>query len=282
MLMVNSMRTELPLDCELTAKAIRAFIHSYVDRVGVKKAVIGLSGGIDSAVTAYLAAEVFGKENLLGIIMPSRANTKLDSDHGIIVAKRLGIPYKTIPIEDMVDAFEKNMGVEEVDKVSRGNIMARCRMVVLYFWANMQKAVVLGTSDKTEVLLGYFTKYGDGGSDIMVIPSLYKTQVRKMGEFLGVPQEIIDKAPSAGLWTGQTAEGEIGVKYDDLDWILYHLLEKRYSPEEIISKLGMAKGDVEKVVRMVRNSEHKRQTPRYPKIGTREINWDYRYPVERS
>lgn len=276
------MRTELPLDCEITAKAIRAFLKDYVDRVGIKKAVIGLSGGLDSTVTAYLAVDVFGKENILGIIMPSKANTKMDTDHGLLVAKRLGIPYKIIPIQDMVEAFEKNMGVKDIDKISRGNIMARCRMITLYFWANIQKSVVLGTSDKTELLLGYFTKYGDGGSDLMVIPSLYKTQVRKMAEYLGAPKEIIEKAPSAGLWVGQTAEGEIGVKYDDIDWILYNMLEKRYSPEEIIAKLGMVKSDVEKIVRMVRNSEHKRQMPRYPKIGPREINWDYRYPVERS
>lgn len=276
------MRTELPLDCELTAQAIRAFLKSYVERVGIRKAVIGLSGGIDSAVTAYLAVEVFGKENLLGLVMPSKANTQLDTDHGILVAKKLGIPYKVIPIQDMVEAFEKNMGTKQIDKIARGNIMARCRMVALYFWGNHEKAVVLGTSDKTEILLGYFTKYGDGGSDIMVIPSLYKTQVRKMGEFLGVPREILDKAPSAGLWVGQTAEGEIGVKYEDIDTILYHLLEKRFSPEEIIRKVGMVSSDVEKIVKMVKNSEHKRQTARYPKIGPREINWDYRYPVERS
>jgi NAD+ synthase len=276
------MKTEIPLDCELTAKAIRTFLKNYVDRVGIKKAVIGLSGGIDSTVTAYLAAEVFGKENLLGIIMPSKANTEMDTNHGVLVAKKLGIRHKIIPIQDMVESFEKNMGTKDIDKIARGNIMARSRMIVLYFWANMEKAVVLGTSDKTEILLGYFTKYGDGGSDIMVIPSLYKTQTKAMGEYLGVPPEIIEKAPSAGLWTGQTAEGEIGIKYDDLDFIMYHLLEKRYSPEEIITKLGMARSDVEKVVRMVRNSEHKRQTPRYPKIGSREINWDYRYPVERS
>ena len=276
------MRTELPLDCELTAKAIRTFLKDYVDRVGIKKAVVGLSGGIDSTVTAYLTAEVFGKDNLLGIIMPSKANTNLDTDHGLLVAKKLRIRHKIIPIQDMVDAFERNTGTKTIDRISRGNIMARCRMILLYFWANIEKAVVLGTSDKTEILLGYFTKFGDGGSDIMVIPSLYKTQVRKMAEYLGVPPEIIKKAPSAGLWTGQTAEGEIGIKYDDLDFILYHLLEKRYSPEEIITKLGIVRGDVEKVIHMVRNSEHKRQTPRYPKIGPREINWDYRYPVERS
>ena len=276
------MNIELPLDCELTAKAIRTFIKDYMDRIGIKKAVVGLSGGIDSTVTAYLAVEVFGKENLLGLIMPSNANTKLDTEHGLLVAKNLNIRYKVIPIQDMVDAFEKNVGVNEIDKVSRGNIMARCRMILLYFWANLERAVVLGTSDKTELLLGYFTKYGDGGSDIMVNASLYKTQVKKMGAYLGIPQAIIDKPPTAGLWKGQTAEGEIGITYEIIDNILYHLLELRYLPGQVINECGMNPSDVEKVLKMIRNSEHKRHTPIYPKIGYREINWDYRYPVERS
>ena len=276
------MKIEIPLDCELTAKAIRAFVKDYVDRIGIKKAVVGLSGGIDSTVTAYLAVEVFGKENLLGIIMPSKENEELDTEHGLLIAKNLGINHKVVSIQELVDSFEKTLAYKDIDKKLRGNIMARCRMIILYFWANLERAVVLGTSDKTELLLGYYTKYGDGGSDIMVNASLYKTQVWKMGAHLGVPQAIIDKPPSAGLWKGQTAENEIGISYEVVDYIMYHLLELRFQPEQIINSRGMKRSDVEKVMKMIRESEHKRQTPRYPKIGSREINWDYRYPVERS
>lgn len=251
-------------DYEPVRKIIVDFIRNYVAKVGVKGVVLGLSGGIDSSLVATLACEAIGAENVLGIMLPVDAekDAKNINDARLLV-EQLGMKHEVFELKKAVAAFDSL----NLDKVARGNLAARLRMVTWYARANQENRLVLGTGNKTELMIGYFTKYGDGGTDILPIGELYKTNVWDLSRHVGVPESLINKAPSAGLWKGQTDEKEIGVTYPELDSILFLHLEKGMSAEEIVS-WGIEKSKVEKILKMMKRTQHKRDplarpNPRY-------------------
>jgi len=241
-------------DYEPIRKVIVNFIRDYVAKAGVKGVVLGLSGGIDSSLVAVLACEAIGPENVLGIMLPVDAekDAKNISD-ARLMAEQLGMMHEVFELKEAVAAYDSL----DLDKVAKGNLAARLRMVTWYARANQENRLVLGTGNKTELMIGYFTKYGDGGTDILPIAELYKANVWDLSRHVGVPESLIKKAPSAGLWEGQTDEKEIGVSYPELDSILFLHLEKGLDVEEIIS-WGIEKSKVEKVLRMMKYSQHKR------------------------
>lgn len=251
------------------------FIKQKVEESRADGVVIGLSGGIDSAVVSKLCYDALGGERVLNIHMPYRISPSIDLEHVKDFCNQYNMELKVIPIDEMVDAFSRILNISQAEKSLMGNIMARCRMIVLFHYAHLLNRIVMGTSNKSELLIGYFTKFGDGGSDFAPIGDLYKTQVRELARRIGVPDYFIKKTPSAGLWEGQTDEGEIGMPYDQLDRILM-CIELNMVPEEIASRTGVDASLVEKVIRMHRNSVHKRKMPLIPKIGVRTIGLDWR------
>ncbi|WP_175059915.1 NAD+ synthase [Thermococcus sp. 2319x1] len=240
-----------------------SFIQEKVSESKAKGVVLGISGGVDSATVAYLAAKALGNGKVLGLIMPYYMNQ--DVEDALLVCKKLGIEHKLISIKEIVDAFEKSIGFE-LDKVSRGNLMARTRMILLYAHANSRNYLVLGTSNKSEFLTGYFTKWGDGASDYAPLINLYKTEVWEIAKRLGVPERIITKKPSAGLWEGQSDEDELGISYKLLDEILYRLVDLKMEKNKIAEELNLPIDKVEHVEYLVKKSEHKRRLPVGPKI----------------
>jgi len=251
------------LDYNFTIEKIVNFIRKKIKESKAKGVVLGVSGGIDSTTASYLAVKSLGKEKVLGVIMPYYQNQELED--AIFVCKNLGINYKIISIKEIVDKFEEALGFE-IDKVTKGNLMVRSRMVILYGIANARKYLVLGTSNKTEFLVGYFTKWGDGASDIAPLLSLYKTEVKKVAKMLGVPEKIISKKPTAGLWEGQTDEDELGIEYDLLDKILYRLVELKMKKEKIAESLNIPLERVLYVEKLIEKSNHKRKLPPFPKL----------------
>ncbi|MCH8004040.1 MAG: NAD+ synthase [Nanoarchaeota archaeon] len=238
-------------------------IRDYFNKNNIKKAVIGLSGGIDSSVSAKLVVDAIGKENVYGLIMPLKG---LSSEENIKDAVEFctlnGIKYSLIFINDFVDEFEKLKWKHS--KIAKMNTASRIRAVLLYNYANTHNALVIGTSNKTEILLGYFTKYGDGAVDIEVIGELFKTEEKELAKFLKIPDKIINKVPTAELYHGQTDEEELGVSYDELDKILKLYIDDK-SVEEIINN-GFDKNVVEGVLERVKSNEHKRNMPSAIKI----------------
>ncbi|MCX6709708.1 MAG: NAD+ synthase, partial [Candidatus Woesearchaeota archaeon] len=227
--------------------------------------VLGLSGGLDSSVVAALGKNALGKEKVHGMIMPSSSNTKSDYDDAVSLAKNLGISYEAKPIEGIIDSFRKTVLFNE--KMSYANIKPRIRMALLYGYANSKNYLVAGTGNRSEIMIGYFTKFGDGGADIFPIGSLYKTQVFELAKYLGIPEPIINKKPSAGLWENQTDEDEIGITYHNLDLILAGI-ELGLSDKEIYCATGIDDSAIEMVVKRIRNSAHKRIAPKPPKINS--------------
>ncbi|NJE11087.1 NAD+ synthase [Thermococcus sp. MAR1] len=245
------------LDYGAAVERIKEFIREKVEGAGVDGVVVGISGGIDSATVAYLAVRALGKDKVLGLIMPYYENSDLEDAR--LVCESLGIEYKVVNIKPIVDEFERAVG--RLDTKSRGNIMARTRMVLLYAHANAMNRLVLGTSNRSEFLTGYFTKWGDGASDYAPLINLYKTEVWEIAKLLGVPERIITKKPSAGLWGGQTDEDELGISYRLLDEILWRMVDLGMEKDEIARELGISIERVEYVERLVRGSEHKRRLP---------------------
>jgi len=257
-------------DAEFVASKISEFIRR---RAGGRRAVVGLSGGIDSAVAAALSARGLGKEKVLALLMPDSAATpKEDVNDATALAESLGIPYRKIDITDASKAVSDlaSAGCERKDIVAEGNVRARLRMTILYYVANSEGRIVIGSGDRSELMIGYFTKYGDGGVDLLPLGCLYKTQVRELARHLGIPQMIIMKESSPRLWKGQTAESELGISYEEIDTILYRLYDLRMKKEEIVEDLGPDyAAKVERVRRMVRESAHKRRVPPVPKVFPR-------------
>lgn len=253
---------------------LTGFIRSEVTRTGFSRVVLGLSGGIDSAVACYLAAEALGPENVLAIRLPYKTSSPDSLTHAQMVIDELGVQSKTIDITPMVDAYlDAN---PDMDKIRRGNVMARARMIVWYDQSAEFDALVLGTSNKTELLLGYTTHYGDNASAINPNGDLYKTQLRQLAKALGVPQVIRDKPASADLWVGQTTEGELGFKYEEVDSLLYLLVDRRYSPEECVA-VGFQRDFVDNVLERVRRYQFKRMTPLVAKVSNRTVGYDFLY-----
>jgi len=266
-------------DLSLNLDAVRAmlvgFLRDGTRNAGFERAVLGLSGGVDSAVCACLAAEALGPSNVTAVLMPYRTSAARSRSDAETVAARLGIRTELAEISPMVDAFLDLRKVD--DPLRRGNVMARARMIVLYDISSRDRALVYGTSNKTELLLGYGTLFGDMASALNPLGDLYKTQVWNLARHLGLPQEIIDKRPSADLWEGQTDEGEMGLSYADADQILALMVDQRRTVEEVIA-LGWEASLVRKVRTMMERSQFKRRLPLIAKVSGRTVNVDFRYP----
>ncbi|ASJ08293.1 NAD(+) synthetase [Thermococcus siculi] len=249
------------LDYPAVVERITSFIRESVEKAGATGVVVGVSGGIDSATVAYLATRALGRERVLGLIMPYYENRDLEDAK--LVCESLGIEYKVIGIKPVVDSIVDALGFAP-DRKSLGNVMARTRMVLLYAHANAMNRLVLGTSNRSEVLTGYFTKWGDGASDYAPLINLYKTEVWEIARLIGVPERIIKKKPSAGLWEGQTDEDELGISYRLLDEILWRMVDLKMPRDKIAGELGIPVERVEYVERLIKSSEHKRRLPTGP------------------
>lgn len=246
-------------------KKINNFLSSQLDEIGLNGFVIGISGGIDSAVTATLAVKAAGPENVTGLITPGASSKKENMEDAKHLADELGIEYYKIDIEPVVDAVQSQTPYE-VDQVSTGNIRARTRMIYEYMAANEEDKMVLGTGNRTELLIGYFTKHGDGAADLLPIADLYKTQVKRLAEHLGIDQKFIQKPPTAGLWEEQTDEDELGASYDIIDTILRKLLDENKGVEEAAQDLEIEESEVRRFKQMYENSAHKREMPESPEL----------------
>ena len=264
----------LMINTDLAREILTGFIRSEITRAGMSRAVVGLSGGIDSALSCVLAAEALGPENVLAVMMPYRESSRDSLEHAQLLVDQMGVQSKTIEITDMVEPLFKLD--PQISKKRKGNVMARARMIVLYDQSEMFKGLVVGTGNKTEILLGYTTLYGDSASAINPIGDLYKTQVRQLSRALKVPAPIIDKPPSADLWIGQTDEKELGFSYEEVDKLLYLLVDQRYSPLEAV-EAGFDEKFVDAVVARVRRNQFKRVLPPIAKVSNRTIGYDFLY-----
>jgi len=267
----------LEINEEEVLETIINFIREYTENAEREKVVIGLSGGIDSSVVAKIAVLALGKENVYTLFLPDISTPLEDFEHSRLIAKTLDVSYKTIDLSPMIHSITDVC--EDMDEIALGNIKARLRMVFLYQVANTRDALVCGTSNKTELLTGYFTKYGDGASDILPIGDLYKTQVYQLAKYLEIPEEIIKKPPTAGLWKGQTDEDELGITYAKLDKILYGI-ERQKSIKEIAETADVDEKEVRRIYEMVSKTEHKRKLPVIPKVSFRTVGIDWRFPLK--
>jgi len=240
------------------SKTIERFILSYVSKSAAKGLVIGLSGGLDSAVVLKLSVNALGPSKVLGLLLPSEMTPREDIEHAIDHAKSIDIRYQIIDINPLLGKFAE---VLPEDKIARGNLMARIRMSILYYYAAINGYLVVGTSDKSEVQTGYFTKFGDGAADILPIADLYKTQVRGLGKYLDIPAVILQKKSSPRLWINHLAEEELGMDYETIDSILHMLVEKKVKPEQVARKLAVSINEVRKVRHMIEKNAHKRKMP---------------------
>ncbi|HRK89503.1 MAG TPA: NAD+ synthase [Anaerolineales bacterium] len=264
----------LSINTGLAREILAGFIKSEISRVGMTRAIINLSGGLDSALSCALAVEALGAENVIVLRLPYRTSSPDSLAHAQMVIDQFKVQSETIDITPMVDpliARDPNMS-----NVRKGNIMARMRMIALYDQSEVFKALPVGTSNKTEILLGYSTLYGDSASAINPIGDLYKTQARQLSRAVNIPSPIIDKPPSADLWADQTDEKELGFTYEDVDKLLYLLVDQRYSPLEAV-EAGFDKKFVETVTTRIRRYQFKRMLPPIAKISNRTIGYDFLY-----
>ncbi len=279
---------ELAIDTDVARRVMVGFIRNQLHQAGFARALLGLSGGIDSALVAYLVAEAIGAGSLLCVLMPYRTSSSESVQHANRVVSELGCASEIIDISPMVDGYfgrdgEAGAGGEaarEASQLRRGNVMARQRMSVLYDRSVLWGGLVAGTGNKTESLIGYTTLFGDSACAFNPIGDLYKSQVRQVAAAIGVPEEIIRKAPSADLWPGQTDEAEAGFTYPELDGLLFWMIDKRRTDEELLA-MGFPLAAVERVKRLVAASEFKRQVPPVAKLGPRTTGVDYLYPRRR-
>ncbi len=271
---------ELAIDTATARRIIVGFIRAQLQQAGFERLVLGLSGGIDSALVAYLAAEAIGASNLLCVMMPYRTSSPESQGDAEVVAADIGCPLELVDISPMVDAYFGRPENAEASPLRRGNLMARVRMMVLYDHSVTWRGLVIGTGNKTETLIGYTTLFGDSACAFAPIADLYKSQVRQLSVALGVPDAVVRKAPSADLWPGQTDESEVGFSYATIDRILFRLVDGRRSIDEIVAD-GFERAMVERVDRMVAGAEFKRQMPPIAKVGPRTAGIDYLYPRRR-
>ena len=254
---------KLDLNLKEVHNELVEFLRESFKKAGFSKAVLGLSGGIDSALVAYLLRDALGKENVLAIMMPYKSSNPDSLNHAKLVVEDLGINSKTIEITDMIDAYFKNE--KEATSLRMGNKMARERMSILFDYSSKENALVIGTSNKTEIYLGYSTQFGDSACALNPIGDLYKTNIWDLSRYLKIPNELIEKKPSADLWEGQTDEQEMGLTYKEADQVLYRMLEENKTVEEILAE-GFNKDLVDNIVRRMNRSEYKRRMPLIAKI----------------
>jgi NAD+ synthase len=265
------------IDCAFIARILTGFIRDELGKAGYRRGILGLSGGLDSAVCAALAAKALGPKNVVALIMPYGESFDRDAEDARSFASRLKIRSKAVDIQPMVDVYFDRFPTK--NRVLRGNKMARERMSVLYDHSVRESALILGTSNKTELLIGYGTVHGDMACAVNPLGDLYKTQVRELARHLKIPAAIRTKSPTAGLWPGQTDEEEIGMTYAEIDEVLIHLVDGRESQAEVIA-LGIPKARVERIAARVRASEFKRQLPPIAKISSRTVGHDFLYPYD--
>lgn len=269
-----SLAQRLSINTDVAKRMLVGFIADEVAKTGMKRAIIGLSGGIDSALSAYLSAEALGAENVLAVRMPYRtssADSLTDADQ---VIEALGLASLTVPITEMADPLINQF--PEMNNTRKGNIMARLRMTILYDQSASWGGLVMGTSNKSEILLGYSTIYGDSGVALQPIGDLYKTQVRQLSAALHIPQSVLKKAPSADLFEGQTDEGDFGFTYEEVDKVLFLLVDERYTIDEVVDE-GFGRSFVETVWRRVKVNHYKRTMPNIAKVSRRTVGHDFLY-----
>ncbi len=253
-----SILEQLAIDTTAVREAIVRFIRDEVHKAGYERALLGLSGGVDSALVCYLAVEALGADNVLALLMPYRTSSPASEADARLVIADLGIPHRKCDITPMVDAF---IALDPgMDARRQGNIMSRCRMIISYDQSVAFRGLVLGTGNKSEALLGYFTLFGDSACALRPVANLYKCQLRQLSRAVGVPERIIAKAPSADLWEDQTDEGELGFTYDEADQILFLSVDRGYDADQIAAA-GFAPDLVRRVLRRVEQSAFKRATP---------------------
>jgi NAD+ synthase len=265
---------DLTINTAVARQILTGFIRSEITRVGFSRAVIGLSGGIDSALSFALAVEALGADNVLAVRMPYRSSSADSLQHAEALIEQFRTPSETVEITEMVEPlFARDAGMS---KQRKGNIMARERMIVLYDQSEVFKGLVVGTSNKTEILLGYSTLWGDMAAALNPIGDLYKTQIRQLSRALGIPPAIVEKPPSADLWVGQTDEAELGFTYEQVDQLLYLLVDQRYSARECVEE-GFDEKFVSAVTRRVRRFQFKRMMPPIAKLSNRTVGYDFLY-----
>lgn len=269
----------LQLDLALITSRLKRFIKDYVEKAKAKGIALNLSGGIDSATIAGLSALAVGGDKILALSLPEvETRNSTDVKHSQMVAKKYRFKLQTIDITPILEAcFNAIPAFDPRDKLSKGNVKARLRMIMIYYYANKEKRIVIGSSDKSETMMGYFTKWGDVAADISPLMDLYKTQVRQLAKHIGVPQNIVAKPSTPQLWPGQLAEDELGMKYDKLDLVLLGL-ENFMDPQEIADQLNLPLGAVTSIKNRWLSNEHKRRPPLQMKIGYRTIGADFRLP----
>lgn len=269
----------LEIDFSEAEKRICRFIKEYIDNAGAKGIVLGLSGGIDSATIAALSSRAIGGENVLGLMLPEEENfSQKDIDDAKVVADRFNLKTQICDLSPVLKSFYKEIPVfDPKDRLCKGNVKARTRMIYLYYNANKFNKIVCGSSDKSETMMGYFTKWGDAAADITPIMDLYKTQVRHLAIHLGISKELALKPSTPALWPAQMAETELGIRYETLDLVLYGL-ERFMTSKEIAVQIGIEKSIIDKVKSRWLANEHKRRMPIAPKIGFRSVGNDFRLP----
>jgi NAD+ synthase len=272
---------ELLIDTSIARRIISEFIRGQLAQTGFERVVLNLSGGLDSALVAYLAVEAIGARNVMCLMLPYRTSSPESRGDAEDVARRLGTPSRAIDISPIVDGYlATSIEGEEVSQLRRGNLAARARMMVAFDQSVPWKGLVIGTGNKTEALLGYSTNFGDNACAFNPIGDLYKSQVRQLAIDMGVPDQILAKAPSADLWPGQTDEAEMGLAYEELDRLLYWMVDRRRTREQLIAA-GFGATAIDRVTRMVTLNEFKRQVPPVAKLTTRTPGVDYLYPRRR-
>jgi len=271
----------LEIDFSEVQTRIARFIKEYMTNAGAKGIVLGLSGGVDSATVAALSSLAIGGENVLGLMLPEKENfSQKDIDDAQTVADNFHISTQRVDMTDFLEAFYRGIPIfDPTNRLCKGNVKARTRMITLYYYANSQNRIVCGSSDKSETLMGYFTKWGDAAADIAPILDLYKTQVRRLAVHVGVPKEIALRPSTPALWPNQLAESELEIKFETLDLILYGL-ERFMDTNDIAEQLYIERALVERVKNRWLGNEHKRRMPSAPKIGYRTVGNDFRLPIQ--
>lgn len=264
----------LSVNTKLLRKILVNFVREEICKTGLKKGILGLSGGIDSALVVFLAAEALGAENVHAVCMPYKTSNPESEAHARVVAEACGVNFSVVPITPMVDPYFEMF--PDADNMRRGNKMARERMTILFDHSALHSALVLGTSNKTELLLGYGTLYGDMASALNPIGDLYKSQVWQLSEEMGIPREVIDKKPSADLWAGQTDEQELGFTYREVDELMYRMIDLRMTDEELLAE-NFSAGFIANIRGKIMNSHFKRRLPIIAKVSNRTIDRDFRY-----